>query len=358
MRSYFKVYILMVRKRCALIVFPAVVLLVLSVLSAYALSSIRTLYYADKTLLGLGDSVVVSGAAISPFTSLVNSEELSRLLAGVKGVEVEYLFLTLAYLYDKPVVIHGVEEGVKTGCAHVGVDLVKSLHINVGEAIPVHSPFSDSTYFFEVCGLVEGPALLLNYEDAIKIRGVKPGYYTLAVIRAENREVLEEVYKALGLEPAKQKIFSRALLVLVRKGEKISVEAYENIIEGYLYRLGIYRDFVFYFAYAMVIISALSTPIIGVGLVVLLRREVYVLRLLGLSCRGVFLVLLTTVVVATLFSYALAQVIAISGLLPGTRVLGYYISPSMSVEDLICVHFVHLVMCITGAYIGLTRHAK
>lgn len=358
MVGYFKVCILILRRKRALIVFPVTMLLVLSILSVYALSSIRTLYYVDKALLGLNDGLVVSSVAISPFTSLVNSEELNRLLAGVEGVEIEYFFITLAYVYDKLVVVHGLEAGVETGCAYLGKDLATLLHVSAGEIIPVYSPFRDSTYFFEICGLLERPILLVNYEDAVKIRGVKPGYYALAVIKAKNPEALREVYRVLGLEPAEQKILSRALLVLVRRGGKISVEVYEDIVEGYLYRLGIYRDFVFYFAYAVTIISTLSTPVIGVGLVIQLRREIYALRLLGASRGEVFLALSAIIAIAALSSYLLAQVVAVLGFLPGVCILGHYVSSLISIRDLVCVHSVHSLLCIVGMYTGLTRYVE
>lgn len=356
--EYIKFYTTVLRRRPSVGLIPLLTMTVLGLLALCAVGYTRALYYVNKAFLDVEDGVVISSYAISPFTSLVDSREVSKLVAGLDGVNVTYYFITLGYFNGIPAVIKGLNDAIERGCAYVGVELASRLSVIKGDVVAVYSPFTKRTNIFKVCNYTDKPLVLLSYEDAVEVRGVKPGYYSFAVLRASSEEAMDSILRAFGLQPLESSLLSRALIVLTRKEDKIDLDVFKDFAEGYMYRLGLYRDVVFYFAYAVSFAMLVGTPLIGVGLVSSLKGEIRVLGILGLPIERTLAALVLIIASSLVLSHLILAIILKLNLLPTVSILAHSIRPIIEGQDFLAIFSVQFVMSIVGVYYELRVHAE
>lgn len=354
--SYFRLYITIIRGKPSIILLLIILLTALGYLALSAIGYIRALYYVNSVFTGIKEGIVISSYAISPFTSVIDSREINQLTKDIEDIDIEYYLVTIAYIYERPVIVRSTEESLDKNCVYLGKDIALETNINKGIIAPVYSPFTKKTLFFEVCGLINEPILIVPYERAVEIRGINPGYYSFAVVKTTNETALKELYRSMGLEPSEYKLLTRALLILTRRGAELSINIFEDYAEGYMYRLGIYRDLVFYFAYAVSVISLLSIPIIGMGLVFLFHREIYVLLLAGLPRGKILQLLLTPLITSIILSCLFMFLISILELYPSINILAYSIKPVVELRDFIYVYSAQLGLSFTGLFYGLSKY--
>jgi hypothetical protein len=339
-------------------------LVLLSVLAFVALSAVGlvlTLYSFYEDLLPLkGGGFVVSSYSLSPLTSVISERPLLELLGNSTATQVEFIAFSIAYTSNRVVVVRGVSpeylaEVLGVGphvtryCIYVGKGLAEKIGVEEGDVLVLHSPFTGDVLPALVCKVLPASGVL-NYEiltsftTARALRGIGEGYYSVAIVRG----VAPGALGSANLPPAK-----RALLLLLQRGTTVNFEVVAEIPEAYVARFGIHREAVLLVAYSAVAVVALSCPLVGYSVSTSAVSCSRLLRQLGVSRRGVLtsLTILTGIYVAGAVASAY---LALNYLSWPTRVevLGYSISPKLSLPDVIVVAVVQLALTLLGVVRG------
>lgn len=342
------------KKRVALIVFA--ILLLSSMLSLTALTNIKSALNIFDVFYPAGsDSTVIiaSSRAISPLTSLVDAEELRQRLSSVYGVELHSVFVTLGIVDGRPAIVYEISGGDE-GCAYPDEELAEYSRKAWNGYIPIYSVFTKQTLFLKVCGVGDSPGVGVSHNTIARIRGVSPRYYSFALIEVLDRGALEGVYRTLvpevNVEPSTlEKLLERATAVAIRVGRDTAITQVENPTQIFLERLGIHRDYVISFAYFTALTTILCLPLLGLGIVEFLKRDIEVYaHIICVSRISVILTLLLLTALASTLSNAVAWLLVLRGAGPRIDFLGYTPQPNLDIRDLATVTVAQLALCSIG----------
>lgn len=345
-------------KKVHIVALILIVLTLVSMLSLFVIAGIESLtrvfdifYPIDETPLA---TLIITSDALSPFTSLVDLNQVEQILRGIEGVEIYPVFITIGFVDKKLVVIYEMP-GVDDGCAFLDRDLLENVRGSWGGYIPVYSVFTQKTVFLKICGEGVKPGVGVSHNTIATIRGVSPRYYSFVIVKIYNRSSIEEVYKAVFPDAWRtdiERLVRRALLLAVRFGKDVSIKSIENPTQLFLARLGIHKDLLIYLAYSVAVISFLSLPILGIGVVEGLRRDIEVFSGIGAPKTSIGVALLLLFTILTVTSNAVSYMV-LQCLQPSIEFLGYVIPLTIDVESLPLISLALLTLCIIGALMGL-----
>lgn len=327
--------------------------LVIAFLSVVVLGYSRLLVFAYDAIVeqvvDTNDGIIVSSFAISPFTSVIDPRQLEERLKSVGNITINYYFVTIAIVYDKPVIVVG-DLGLEEQCAFIGSGLLKS-STEKDLFLPLYSVFTGETLILRVCGVNDKPYLKVSKEVATRIRGISPEYYTLAVIKVGRNEDREEVIKRLEIEPALHGLIARALVVLEKGVGNVSGKLYSTLSDYYLSRLGVSKDFVIYFSSVTALSTLVGTTLAGYGVILSLKDVLRVLRLAGVSRRGVVVYSCVYTLSITTPASLIAPIVI--KLVPGVEVLGFVLQLESSFYDVLPVLLVVPMFTTIGVIWGI-----
>lgn len=347
----------------------------LSFLSLSALgiaSSFYGLYY-DIASPGEG-GLVISSYSVSPITSVVGRKYVEELVGNATGIEIEFAVFSPVLVGGEVAVVRGLEEGglrkllgselPSEYCVVVGRGLAGDLGIEEGAVIPLYSVFTRRVFLVHVCSTADLPEphsfeILSNVELARELRGLSKDSYSIATVRSEDPGVLSSIAARLGLAPEEASILRRALLVLTQRGGRIAPEVRQDLPEVYISRLGVHRDFLYYFAYAVAAVAVLCLPIVGEAFVRATREPANVLRLLGVPRARLSLVLGVVALAFTFLALTLAT-FAIKSLSSyiALRVLSYQVTPVLGVGEAVVVALLQLALLMLGVVWGVREYVE
>lgn len=355
-REVVNVFTYIVSRRSLVVVFTFTVLLLLSVLSLSALANIKAtlnifdVFYPARRGVA---TIVVSSNAISPLTSLVNSEVITQKLSNISGVEVRFVFVTLGIIDGKPVVVYEVSNANDT-CAYLDEELAKRAEQAWGGYVPIYSVFTKQTVFLKVCGTSSRPGVGVSHNTIAKIRGVSPEYYSYALVDVFDENALSAVYRALvpevEVEPhTLEKILRRAATIAIRMDKAASIAYAENPTQVFLERLGVHRDYVVGLAYFTALVTIVCLPLLGIGIVEFLKSDVEAfVHVLGVARTSMTFSLTLIVALALVLSNAISWLLLSQGIGLLVDFLGYTPSLGLGATDLVAVAVAQLALCTTG----------
>ncbi|MEM4717753.1 MAG: hypothetical protein QXE81_03215 [Desulfurococcaceae archaeon] len=352
--SYFKVAMFILRRKPLVFLFTLLVMVLLGYLAILVTGYIRGLYYVNNQVIGSSDGIVVSSYALSPLTSIIDSNRLDKIVGNISGIKVEYHMITISYIYDTPVLIRGVNS-IDTSCIYLSNELVNKFKLSAGDIVPLYSPFTNKIMFLKLCGFSEGAFSAINYNVSTIIRGVKPGYYSIAVIRSSNKSALEEVARVLGISDIDQRSLTRALLLLTQVGDRVTIKLYEDIAEGYLTRLGLYRDIVLYAGYFISLVVLVGSLVLGVGLVVIIKRELKVFDIIGLPRLYTLAGLAITTTLELFISITLIALLIYIKVSFEVKFFTLRLPPVIELEDYVFVFLTMMTLSLIGITLGFRR---
>ncbi len=347
-------------------------LVILSTLSLSVLGYVESLYglYED-VVLGSGSGLVISSRSLSPLTSVISGESVRELVRSVPGAEVKFIVFSPAIVGGKAVVVRGLERdeisslvGLRrfsNSCVFLSEELARDLSLREDSVVPIYSPFTKGVVLGVVCGVVNLSGLmsrevLASVELARSVRGLSTGYYSVAVIHANNSGVLSVLAGELGLSPEKEALVKRALVVLTQSSGGLTHEFYEDIPEAYVVKLGLHRDYTLLLAYATATLVLVCNPLIGENIVRLSNNTLKLLRTLGTPNTSVLAALSLLVIaysgVATLIS---SLIVPCLSNLTRFEVFNYLVSPKILLNDLLITCLIESLLLVVGVVWGLRR---
>lgn len=352
--SYIRVAMFIPRRKPLVFLFMLLIMTFLAYLAILAIGYIRAIYYVNNVIIGVSDGLVVSSYALSPLTSIIDSNKLNMLIGNISDIEIEYHMITISYIHDTPVLIRGVDD-IDSDCIFISKELADSFELSREDIVPLYSPFTRRIVFLKLCGYSDIAFSIVHYNVSIAIRGVRPGYYSIAVIRSSNKTALGEVARILGVSDIDQRYLTRALLLLTQIGDKRVVKVYEDIAEGYLSRLGIYRDLVIYTGYSISLLVLLGSLVNGIGVVMILRRELHVFNIIGLPRHNIFLGLATMITMASLISTAIVTLLTDIRVFYEVKIFTLRLPPVIKLEDYVFVYLTMTTLSLMGVVLELRR---
>ena len=219
-------------RKTVLLVFAAVIIASYT-LTLFYIASMSTIMLADATTTYPTDlpSLVVSGQAITPQTSIVDKakvEEIARSLSGVTGIE--YQDLSIVLVNNKTVVIRGLESraleevtghsnGKILGCAWPGIRASKRLGLRRGEFFTVYSPLSHRSIVMKVCGETSAgwpltDEIITTITVAGYLRGLSSSKASIAVLYFDTYKNRDKALLKLGIKPEERGLLAKALVAL------------------------------------------------------------------------------------------------------------------------------------------------
>ncbi|MEM2220877.1 MAG: hypothetical protein QXK24_03445 [Ignisphaera sp.] len=342
-------------KKIGVVLFIALSSTALSILALSAIGSIKSLYGVYDAFYPINSSsrfkIIISSDAVSPFTSIVDLKYIEEKLKGFENVYLQSVFVTIGFVGVEPVVIYEIKD-VKDTCAYPDQELLKRTEVLWNGFIPVQSVFTQETLFLRICGVGEKPGIGVDHNTIARIRGVPSNYYSFVIVEVDDMDTLSKVYEALALrvdESAVEKLVRRVMLVAIRGGKIIEFREFQNPTEVYLAKFGIYRDYIVYLAYSIALTALIGLPLLGMGTVRYLRRDLEIFLSLGIARKS----LLATFIVLLSISIALssiASMIAVAHLdiKPLTSLLGYRIPLNIDSSDVIYIGSAQFTLCIAG----------
>lgn len=356
--NLYSLLITIIRRKPLISLFLVVSLTTYSYLALSAIGYVYSLYRVNEVFVDIEDGIVISNYAYSPLTSLIDSREVMNLLRDIEGIDVEFYLITLVFIYDKPTVVRSTENNAICGCLIAAEWLMRELGLETGDVIPVYSPFTHKTVFYRICGVVDKPYSLLCYRDMVDIRNTSPGYYSIGIIRVVDESAISDLSRVLGFKSPEYRLLSRILVFITRRERNLHVEIYEDISLGYINRLGLIRDFIFYFAYAVAMISALNMPLVGIGLVTYLNRELEVFTYIGLSREKIFIYISVFSLISTTISLLVVYILMTLDLYLPISVLGFSTRLHVETLDYLYIYIYQVFLLLLGLIYGLREHVK
>lgn len=265
----------------------ALILAMLGWLSLEALGLVSSLLNFYERVLDIKDGLVVSAAGFSPLTALMSRSEIEKKIIRIANITIDYYLVTPVLVEDKILLLKSSNSSA-TNCIFISELLARNLGARVGDHVIVSSVFTGKIFCLKICGYtdVSGYVAEASYDLVAQIRGAPPGYYSYAVIRGIEK-ALEEAAQALGATLGSSKLVNLAVIVLQRVDDgKARAALYNTLAEAYMVNFGMHRDFLLHFACAAVASSTLGAIMLGYDAVKSARRAFKVLRILGLSKRG------------------------------------------------------------------------
>ncbi|MEM3989019.1 MAG: hypothetical protein QW369_03700 [Desulfurococcaceae archaeon] len=342
-------------RKTSLILFTVLISTALSTLSLYAIGYIESLYRIYDVFYpidrGSAFTITVSSDAVSPFTSIVDLEYIEDRLRDFKDVSIQPVFITIGLLGAEPVVVYEFNYANDT-CAYPDQAMLSNIKAMWGDFIPIQSPFNSEILFLKVCGVGGRPGIGVSHATIARLRGVSLNYYSFVVVYVYNNDVIDDVYKALGLErvePYVEKLVKRAFLIAIRRGNIVELKSVQNPTEAYLVKLGIYRDYLVYLAYSIALVTLVGLPLIGLGLVSFLHRDFEIFIVHGVSRRTLMASLLAFTAISTGLSIAISVSVLNLGITPRLTFMGYNVPFKIDLEDAVYVALSNYSLCILGS---------
>lgn len=352
-------------KRVEVVAFILVVITALSILSLSAMGSIKSIYRIYDVFYPINNSnrftIIITSDAISPFTSIVDLKYIEDKLKGFENISIRTGFVTIGFIGLEPVVVYEIKD-INDTCSYVGQELLKRIEMLLGSYIAIHSIFTKETLILKICGIGEKPGVGVSYNTIIKIRGVPPNYYSFILIEVNNASILNKIYEALALKVEEKdvgKLIRRAILIAIRGSKDIELKEFSNPTEVYLAKFGLYRDYVIYLAYSLALTSLIGLPLLGMGTVSYLRKDLDLFLSLGVSRKSLLTTFIAFLVVLVLISNIVSMIVIMRlGIKSIIGFLGYRIPLSIDNIDIIYIGFIQLAMCITGIAIELKYYEE
>lgn len=339
-------------RKTGLALFTVLVLVTLSLLSLYAINYIESLYRVYDVFHPIDGSsthtIIISSEAISPFTSIVDFRYIEEKLKDFKDISIHPVFITIGLVNAEPVVVYELSDANNT-CAYPDQTIFSKTKDAWGSFIPIQSLFNNEVLFLRVCGTSEKPGIGVSRSTIAKIRSTTPNYCSFIVIHIYNTDIVDDVYRALGLEYGElERLIRRAFLVAVRRGF-IEPRGVQNPTEVYLAKLGIYRDYIAYLAYSIALVALMGLPLLGFGIADLLHRDLRLFMALGVSRRVLISTLLTFIAISTALSTTTSIAVFNLGVIPPPVFIGYSIPLGIDFKDAIYIALSNYFLCTLGA---------
>ena len=219
-------------KRTILLVLAAVFVASYT-LTLFYTASMSTIMLADATATYHTGrpSLVVSGQAITPQTSIVDKAKVEKIAESLPGVtEVEYQDLSIVIVNNKTAVVRGLEprvlkvitgQGSTTplGCAWPGKRALRRLGLHQGEFFTVYSPLSHRSIVMRVCGEADtdwplSDEIITTVSVAGYLRGIPSSKASIAVLYFDTYSDRDKAMSELGIKPGERGLLAKALVAL------------------------------------------------------------------------------------------------------------------------------------------------
>jgi hypothetical protein len=262
--------------------------------------------YNEVESLSNKSSIIITGYSISPFTSLVNKENILNRLSNVSGVKnIEFIVLSLGNVEDKNVVFLGINN-YNNYCAYPSISAEKELNLKVNQTFIVYPAFSNTPIELIVCNFSNtipfGIEVSNNIAYQIHGGGINENLASIAIINLLNTSYKENVIKALQLPSFESSLIKKVSVVVESlNNEKIQQE-YSKASTIYYNKLGIPRIAFISLAIAAIIIISIGSYINGEVMALTENETFNIFHYYGLSKNRLSLISILVNLISFMFS--------------------------------------------------------
>ena len=283
-----------------------------------------------------GNTVVVTGFALAPFTSLIKVSTVASAISNSSGVEaVSYEVITMAEVKGEGVIVRGTDlsflkkyvgyrviegEDIRNNCyscAWVGADLARDLGLRTGDVVVLYSVFSRTPFIFRVRGVLDIPEpyryeMIVPYVVGQLIRGVSGDAASVAMIILKPGASADDVIAKVGVGGAEGRLslLERVFIALRYAGKEVSASLYSHASEVFVERIGIPRGALVAVVLAFVFIASVGSYVIGLMPFIVGKSELILLHEQGVGWVKIKLAVLLLGAAVIAVSYAVAGVFA------------------------------------------------
>ena len=358
-----------VSKRTILLVLAAVTVAAYT-LTLFYITSMSTIMLADATAtyrIGL-PSLVVSGQAITPQTSIVDRAEVEKIAKDLPGItRVEYQDLSIVIVKNKTTVVRGLEPGIleeitgqgnggQLGCAWPGKRAIKRLNLHQGEFFTAYSPMSHRSIIMKVCGETSAgwplsDEIITTISVAGYLRGLSSSKASIAVLYFDTYENRNKALSKLGVNPGERNLLAKALIAL-RYGyiPPKSLQGFANRLLG---TLDLDKTVITGVLISLAFIVSAGLSYVGALAYSVEQDKLTVLHMLGLSLRRITISYMLLLFSVGLLGSLLGLVLAVKQAEHGiAQLLGYKVPAIYSGWELLIVALLPAITLSLGVLQG------
>ncbi|MEB2793526.1 MAG: hypothetical protein G5Z42_00435 [Caldisphaeraceae archaeon] len=315
----------MIRYQFSKTTFAFLILVFTAIITSSLLISgeIMGTYNIYNTIEGLGrkGSIIVTGYSISPYTSLINKQELLSKLKNTSGIKnVAFVVLSLGYVKGRDVAFIGVSNYKDPYCAYPGYYVKEELNLEKGQVILVHPALSGFPIALKVCNFSSKYkwAIMVSLNVAYQMHGggINRGLASLAIIHLKSPSYKKAVMKYLNIPPLQGSLLKEASLIVQNyKNEEVQ-KVFRQASRAYFSKLGVPRVAFLSLAVSSAAIISMASYVSGYVFTIVDRDRIEVLRNYGISARRIL-------VNSLLISYASIAASAVMSLLIFEAIKGF-----------------------------------
>lgn len=285
--------------------------------------------------LGGKNSLIITGYSVSPYTSLINKNDLLNKLRNTSGIEnITFLVISLGYVNGKDVAFIGNNNVSDAYCAYPSYYVKNELNLKINQTILVYPALSNFPIILKVCNFsnLYPWAISVNINTAYLIHGggINYGLASLAIIDFKNSSYKLSAMKSLSLTPVQKSLINTALiLVQNNQGEKM---LFNEASQAYFNKLGIPKIAFLSLAIASALIISIASYTIGLIFNLIDKDRIEILNNYGISKMKIMFNSIAISLLLLLISFIISLFIfnKIKYLL-STNLLGLPLIPSINI---------------------------
>lgn len=349
------VFNMIIRVKGHVFIYVFLILTMLSWLSLVAIGLAHSFLNFYDEIINVGNGVVITSQGFSPLTVLISKNDVEKRLSDISNISIEYHLITPVIVNNKIFLIR--DANISDECVLIGDDVAREIGLDRDKGfIVLSSVFRDEIFYMKICGFIKGFWLEASHRNVAKIRGVSEDYYSLAIIRGSD-DVLKKVVERLGVEKSYE-LPNIVIAVLPRIGNISRVITYKSLSEAYTINLGLYRDYLLYFIYAVSISTLAGASILGLYISRSLNDVLKIFRYIGVSKREITLLLILIGFIIVFSAVYVGMLISSYTNIFTINIFGLVLTPKNETHDLFIMTMILSIFYLGGVVTSVLREIE
>jgi len=316
-------------------------------------SEVIGLYNIYNEINSLGNNgIIITSYSLSPFTSLINKENLLTKLNNVSGIKnIQFIILSLGNVNGKDIAFIGYKD-YNNYCAYPSITVKKMMNLKINQTLIVYPAFSNLPIELIICGFEKNLSFGIEVSNNIAYQihgnGINNNLASIAIINLVNNSYKINVMKALQMPSEETSLLEKATLIVENLNNQKLQQELNQISEVYYNKLGIPKIAFTSLAIASIIILSIGSYINGEVLVLTEKDTLELLHFYGISKVNLAVIsiiinllsFIASIPISILLYYCFSKFVIVN-------ILGLYLIPQINEEIVISTLSIFIISSIS-----------